>query len=234
MACGCRERLTFSHVEHRKHFTARCALRVPLPQPSTWDDQHVKTSKARLDSCCQSLTVPGSSLVSLKEIPIGVRTGSDVRSATWTQEDLSFLLPISVKVQERWYAPYLLHALARTSRQHCRCRTPPESVQISIKQMGFRLVVSKEQWHRGVEWIRDENLPSSCASSSDQFQSQLRHFRCPIGEVSNDQPRAWLPGFFKSCQDRRHEAEWPVLQLTKLPKTQGHPSRKARSRHKVV
>ena len=92
---------------------------------------------------------------------------------------------------------------------------------------GFRLVVSKGQWHRGVEWIPDENLPSSCALSSDQFQSQLRHFRCPIGEVSNDQPRAWLPGISKSCQNGRHKAEWPVLRLTKLPKTQGHPSGKA-------
>ena len=42
------------------------------------------------------------------------------------------------------------------------------------------------------------------------------------------------PGFSKSYQDRCHEAEWLVLQLTKLPKTHGHPSRRARSRPKVV
>ena len=31
-----------------------------------------------------------------------------------------------------------------------------------------------------------------------------------------------------------HEAEWPVLQLTNVPKTPGRPLRKAPSRHKVV
>ena len=38
----------------------------------------------------------------------------------------------------------------------------------------------------------------------------------------------------KSCQDRHHENEWPVLSLTKLPKKQKRPWRKARSRPKVV
>ena len=44
----------------------------------------------------------------------------------------------------------------------------------------------------------------------------------------------WLPWFSKGYQDRHHRAEWLILQLTKLPKTQGRPSRKARSRPKVV
>ena len=42
---------------------------------------------------------------------------------------------------------------------------------------------TKGQWHRGAEWIPEENLTSSCALSSDQLQSQLRHFWCPSGEV---------------------------------------------------
>ena len=89
MACGCGSDSPFSHVEHRTHF--HCPL-CPASASSRSQalDQivvcgmskiHVKTTKGRLDSCCQSLTVAWIQL-SLKEIHIGVRTGSDVRSAT--------------------------------------------------------------------------------------------------------------------------------------------------------
>ena len=42
------------------------------------------------------------------------------------------------------------------------------------------------------------------------------------------------PGFSKSYQDHHHKAEWLVLQLTKLPETNGRPPSKAPSRPKVV
>ena len=42
------------------------------------------------------------------------------------------------------------------------------------------------------------------------------------------------PGSSKNYRVHRHKAAWLVAQLTKLPKTHGNPSRKARSRPKVV
>ena len=143
---------------------------------------------------------------------------------------------------------FLLHILTQSSSQDCRRRSPPKSfcllrcvrsptIQSSVHQMESRSDVTKGQWHRRVEWIPDENIPSSCALSPDQFE---------IGEEGNYQPRrpalhifkqllpVCLLGFLKDLQDRHHKAEWPTLQLTRLPKTQERPSRRARSRHKVV
>ena len=105
--------------------------------------------------------------------------------------------------------------------------------------------MTKEQRHCGVDRRHQENIPSSCTLPSNQFQCQLRHFSYPIREVGNDQPRLpafhifklllpGRPGFLKSYQGCHHKAVWPVLQLTTLPKTQGRPSRKARSLPKVA
>ena len=84
----------------------------------------------------------------------------------------------------------------------------------------------------------------ACALPSDQFQSQLRHFKCPNGEVGNDQPRlrafhvqticSQAARVLKELPRPPYKAEWPVLQLPKLPKTQERPSRKVRSRPKGV
>ena len=64
-----------------------------------------------------------------------------------------------------------------------------QAIQSSVDQIESRLDMVREQRHRGVGWIPEENFPSSSALSSDQFQRQLTHDWCPIREVGHDQPR---------------------------------------------
>ena len=84
------------------------------------------------------------------------------------------------------YIRFLLHTFTQSTGQDCRRHSQPKSCRIlrgvgsPTDQMESRLDVAKGQLHRGVEWIPEENLLSSCALSSDQFQSQLRHSWCPI------------------------------------------------------
>ena len=92
--------------------------------------------------------------------------------------------------------PRLLLSRAPTSCGLLRGVGSP-TIQSSADQMESRLDVTKRQWHRGVEWISEENLPSSCALPSNQIPSELRHFWCPIGEVGDDQPRLPASDIFK-------------------------------------
>ena len=58
--------------------------------------------------------------------------------------------------------------------------------------MESRLDVTKGQWHRGVEWIPEENItsPARFLRTNSRASSNTPG---PIGEVGHDQPR--LPAF---------------------------------------
>ena len=112
----------------------------------------------------------------------------------------------SVQVQKRKAAPEIHSLLAGHTRsvdqprllssqptKIVSSRASNPTIHSSTDQMESRFDVTKGQRRGEVLWIPEENLPSSCALSSDQLQSQFRHSWCPIKEVGHDQPR--LPAF---------------------------------------
>ena len=97
------------------------------------------------------------------------------------------------------------HTHSIVSILECRLHGPPKpcrllmgvsspTVQSSVNLTESRPDVAKGQWYRGVEWVPDENLPFSCALSSDKCNSQLRH---PGVHLGNSQPRLPALHIFK-------------------------------------